>query len=55
MKEILNRTQKMEKVKSLVIDKFNQIFIKIVEMARLNGFTKKQIIEVYRKWPFQGS
>ena len=28
MKEILNRTQKMEKVKSLVIDKFNQIFIK---------------------------
>ena len=28
MKEILKRTQKMEKVKSLVIDKFNQIFIK---------------------------
>jgi len=28
MKEILNRTQKMEKVKSLVIDKFNQIFIR---------------------------
>ena len=28
MKEILNRTQKMEKVKSLVIDKFNQIFTK---------------------------
>jgi len=28
MKKILNRTQKMEKVKSLVIDKFNQIFIK---------------------------
>ena len=28
MKEILNRTQKMEKVKSLVIDKFNQIFVK---------------------------
>ena len=28
MKEILNRTQKMGKVKSLVIDKFNQIFIK---------------------------
>lgn len=28
MEEILNRTQKMEKVKSLVIDKFNQIFIK---------------------------
>ena len=28
MKEILRRTQKMEKVKSLVIDKFNQIFIK---------------------------
>ena len=28
MKEVLNRTQKMEKVKSLVIDKFNQIFIK---------------------------
>ena len=28
MKEILNRTQKMEKVKSLVVDKFNQIFIK---------------------------
>ena len=28
MKEILNRTQKMEMVKSLVIDKFNQIFIK---------------------------
>ena len=28
MKEILNRTQKMEKVKSLVIDKFNQIFNK---------------------------
>ena len=28
MKEILNKTQKMEKVKSLVIDKFNQIFIK---------------------------
>ena len=27
MKEILNRTQKMGKVKSLVIDKFNQIFI----------------------------
>jgi hypothetical protein len=24
----LKRTQKMEKVKSLVIDKFNQIFIK---------------------------
>ena len=28
MKEILKRTQKMEKIKSLVIDKFNQIFIK---------------------------
>ena len=28
MKEVLNRTQKMEKVKSMVIDKFNQIFIK---------------------------
>ena len=28
MKEILKRTQEMEKVKSLVIDKFNQIFIK---------------------------
>ena len=28
MKEILKRTQKMEKVKSLVIDKFNQTFIK---------------------------
>ena len=28
MKEILKRTQKMEKVKSLVIDKFNQIFTK---------------------------
>ena len=28
MKEILKRTQKMEKVKSLVIDKFNQIFVK---------------------------
>ena len=28
MKKILNRTQKMEKVKSLVIDKFNQIFTK---------------------------
>ena len=28
MKEILNRTQKMEMVKSLVIDKFNQIFVK---------------------------
>lgn len=28
MKEILKRTQKMEKVKLLVIDKFNQIFIK---------------------------
>ena len=28
MREILKRTQKMEKVKSLVIDKFNQIFIK---------------------------
>lgn len=28
MKEILKRTQKIEKVKSLVIDKFNQIFIK---------------------------
>ena len=28
MKEILNKTQKMEKVKSLVIDKFNQIFVK---------------------------
>ena len=28
MKKILNRAQKMEKVKSLVIDKFNQIFIK---------------------------
>ena len=28
MKEILNKTQKMEKVKSLVIDKFNQIFTK---------------------------
>ena len=28
MKEILKRTQKMEKVKSLVIDKFNQIFNK---------------------------
>ena len=28
MKEILNSTQKMEKVKSLVIDKFNQIFVK---------------------------
>ena len=28
MKEILKRTQKMGKVKSLVIDKFNQIFIK---------------------------
>ena len=28
MKEILKRTQKMEKVKSLVIDKFNRIFIK---------------------------
>ena len=28
MKEILRRTQKMEKVKLLVIDKFNQIFIK---------------------------
>ena len=28
MKEILKITQKMEKVKSLVIDKFNQIFIK---------------------------
>ena len=28
MKEILNGTQKMEKVKSLVIDKFNQIFTK---------------------------
>ena len=27
MKEILKRTQKMEKVKSLVIDKFNQIFV----------------------------
>ena len=29
MEEILNRTQKMEKVKSLVIDKFNQIFKRI--------------------------
>ena len=28
MKKILNRTQKMEKVKLLVIDKFNKIFIK---------------------------
>ena len=28
IKAILNRTQKMEKVKSLVIDKFNQIFTK---------------------------
>jgi len=28
MKEILKRTQKMEKVKSLVIDKFNQTFVK---------------------------
>ena len=28
MKKVLNRTQKMEKVKSMVIDKFNQIFIK---------------------------
>ena len=28
MKKILKRTQKMEKVKSLVIDKFNQIFTK---------------------------
>ena len=28
MKEILKRTLKMEKVKSLVIDKFNQIFVK---------------------------
>ena len=28
MNEILKRTQKIEKVKSLVIDKFNQIFIK---------------------------
>ena len=29
MEEILNRTQKMEKVKSLVIDRFNQIFKRI--------------------------
>ena len=28
MEKVLKRTQKMEKVKSLVIDKFNQIFIK---------------------------
>ena len=28
IKKILNKTQKMEKVKSLVIDNFNQIFIK---------------------------
>ena len=28
MEKVLKRTQKMEKVKSLVIDKFNQIFIR---------------------------
>ena len=28
MEEILNRTQKMEKVRTLVIDKFDQIFMR---------------------------
>ena len=56
MKKILNRTQKMEKVKSLVIDKFNQIFIKNkLKWQDQTDLQKNKSSRCTRKWPFQGS